>query len=169
MTAGPGEATPVLVDDQTFRDAMALLVAPVTVVAVRDGAGRRWGFTASSVTSVSLDPPLLLVGLGRTSSCHAALVDAREFTVNVLGSQHREMARRFAARGVDRFAGGEFGSWPGCDLPCLPDAVAVFRCLPTAVIPAGDHDLILGALTEVLTSTADAPLLLFRRAFHQPD
>lgn len=168
MSAGRRETTSGLAEPQTFRDAMALLVAPVTVVAMQDDRGRRWGFTASSVTSVSLTPPLLLVGLSHSSSCRPALLGTTDFTVNVLGAQHREVARRFATRGVDRFAGGEFGTWPGYELPCLLDAVAVFRCRRTAVLPAGDHDLVLGALVEVRTSPADAPLLLFRRDFHRP-
>ncbi|WP_328928582.1 MULTISPECIES: flavin reductase family protein [unclassified Streptomyces] len=159
--------TTTLTEAGQFRDAMALLPAALTVVTTVDGLGRRWGFTASSVTPVSLGPPLLMVGVGRTSSCHGALVSAPEFVVNVLGEQHRDLAAKFAAHGVDRFAGEEFTPWPGTDgLPVLPDAQAAYRCLRHEVVPAGDHDLLLGALAGVRAGHRDGPLLWYRRAFH---
>jgi flavin reductase ActVB len=155
-----------LVDAQTFRDAMALLPAPLTVVTTVDNTGRRWGFTASSVSSVSLDPPLLLVSVARTSSCHPAVTSGRDYVINVLGGQHRELAARFATSGVNRFAGGEFASWPGSLLPYLPDANVLLRCVTVAVTPAGDHDLLIGGLAEVRIGAGGSPLLWYRRAFH---
>lgn len=157
-----------LTEARHFRDAMALLPAALTVVTTVDGLGRRWGFTASSVTSVSLDPPLLLVGVNRTSSCHDVLVSAPEFVVNVLGEQHRAVAAKFATHGVDRFAGEDFADWPGTNLPHLPDAHAAYRCLRHEVMAAGDHQLLLGALTGVLAEHPGRPLLWYRRTFHTP-
>nr|WSZ13615.1 flavin reductase family protein [Streptomyces canus] len=163
----PAPTTPVA-QAEDFRDAMALLPAALTIVTTTDHEGRRWGFTASSVVSVSLDPPLLLVGLSRTSSCREAFVSAREFVVNVLDDRHRALARTFARHGVDRFAGQEFARWPGTALPVLPDAHAVYRCLRHDIVPAGDHDLLLGALAEVEAGHPGTPLLWFRRTFHTP-
>lgn len=158
-----------LADARAFREAMAHLAAPVSVVTALDPAGRRRGFTATSVTSVSLDPPLVLVGVGRESSCHAALTGAREFAVNVLGEEHGDLARRFATHGVDRFAGSGFAAWPGTGTPYLPGAKVLLRCRTTDVVRAGDHDLVLGAVTEAHTGDpATAPLLWYRRAFHTP-
>ncbi|HEX5496865.1 MAG TPA: flavin reductase family protein [Mycobacteriales bacterium] len=153
------------VDDQTYRDAMSLLAAPTTVVTGLDRNGRRWGFTASSVTSVSLDPPLVLVGVDRTSSCHRAMLSAHEFVVNVLAGRHGELARRFATHGADRFAGGEFDIWPGSALPCLPDANALVRCATFQIIPVGDHDLVVGAVVEARVCGSDPPLVWYRRSF----
>jgi flavin reductase ActVB len=158
-----------LIDGQQFREAMTLLAAPVTIVTTLDANGRRWGFTASSVTSGSLDPPLVLVGVARTSSCHRALVSAPEFVVNVVGDQHRELVTRFATHGVDRFAGGDFTEWPGSDLPCLPDATVSYRCLSHSVMPVGDHDLLVGALTGVRLGAPGRALLWYRRRFHSPE
>ncbi len=151
-----------------FRDAMALLPAALTVVTTVDGEGRRWGFTASSVVSASLDPPLLLVGLSRTSSCHDAFTAAPEFVVNVLDSGHRALARKFAAHGVDRFAGEGFARWPGTDLPYLPDAHAAYRCVRHDVVTMGDHVLLFGSLTGVDAHRPGTPLLWYRRTFHTP-
>lgn len=156
-------------DAQAFRDAMALLAAPVTVVTALDAAGRRRGFTASSVTSVSLDPPLVMVGVGLASSCHAAMTAADEFVVNVLGEEHRDVARRFATHGVDRFAQGGFAAWGGTGTPFLPGARVLLRCRTTRVVRAGDHDLVLGTPLEIRTGDpATAPLLWYRRGFHTP-
>lgn len=153
------------VESAVFRDAMALLAAPLTIVTTLDARGRRQGFTASSVTSVSLEPPLLLVGLSNTSSCRPALTEADGFVVNVLGEQHTEVAGRFAARGVDRFAEHDFGTWPGCGLPYLAGANAVLRCTTVDRIPVGDHQLLIGELTGLLTPGSAAPLLWYGREF----
>ncbi|MDN0197957.1 flavin reductase family protein [Streptomyces sp. S.PNR 29] len=164
------QPTPAAADAQAFKDAMALLAAPVSVVTGLDTAGRRWGFTASSVSSVSLDPPLVMVGIALTSSCHAAMAQAGEFVVNLLGEHHRSLAQRFATSGVDRFAQGGFGAWEGqAALPYLPDAKVLLRCRTVDVIRAGDHDLLLGTPQQIrIRDEAAPPLLWYQRQFHTP-
>ncbi|MFE6848420.1 flavin reductase family protein [Streptomyces sp. NPDC057686] len=154
------------VDGATFKEAMSLLAAPLTVVTTRDENGRPWGFTASAVTSVSLEPPLVLVGIARTSSCHEALTQVPEFVINVLGDEHRDLAGRFAARGVDRFAGTPLAEWPDSPglLPHVPDALAL-RCALADRITLGDHDLLVGRVLEVRMGGSGRPLLWYRRAF----
>ncbi|MFI2242269.1 flavin reductase family protein [Streptomyces chrestomyceticus] len=152
-------------DAGTFRDALALLAAPLTVVTTHDAEGRPRGFTASSVTSVSLDPPLVLVGIARTSSCFAAFAAAPEFVINILGAQHRDLARKFADRRADRFAGEDFAA-AGSGPPRLTGAHAALRCTVTERVPAGDHDLLLGTPTEVHTTGSTRPLVWHRRRFH---
>jgi flavin reductase ActVB len=155
------------VDDQMFREAMSLVAAPIAVVTTTDGTGRRWGFTASSLTSVSMNPPLVLVGIGHTSSCHRALTAAPEFVINVLGSADGEVARTFATSGVDRFADTGLVTWPGTELPLLPSAVVAMRCEMAEVVLAGDHDLLIGKLLDVrLGDSSPDPLVWFRRGFH---
>ncbi|MGW1840184.1 flavin reductase family protein [Streptomyces sp. NPDC002067] len=165
----PTRTAPEPISATSFRDTMALLAAPVTVITTMDATGRRWGFTASAVTSVSMEPPLLLVGIGRESSCHAALTTADEFVVNLLGEEQRDVSRAFAARGTDRFAAaGGFEPWPGSGTPYLPGANAAIRCTRTEVLSAGDHDLVLGELSGVRTGGQAAPLVWYRRDFHAP-
>lgn len=160
-----GTQTQELLEGQAFRDAMAQLAAPVTVVTGRDGEGRPWGFTASSVISLSLEPPRALVSINRASSCHAALTAVPELVVNVLGVGHRDLALRFARHGVDRFAGGEFVAWPGGGAPYLPTAAAAFRCVTTRIVDAGDHDLLFLGLIEARSADGGDPLLWYRRGF----
>ncbi|QNP66645.1 flavin reductase family protein [Streptomyces genisteinicus] len=145
---------------------MSRLAAAVTIVATRDDAGERRGFTATSVTSASLDPPLLLVGISRTSSCREVFRTATEFTVNVLDDGHRNLARRFAAPGVDRFAEGDFAAWPGGTAPRLVDAHVSIRCAALDVIPVGDHEMLVGGFVEArFSGPGDGPLLWYRRGF----
>ncbi|MFF5639246.1 flavin reductase family protein [Streptomyces sp. NPDC012825] len=152
-------------DAETFKDVLSLLASPLTLVTTADEEGRRWGLTASSVTSASLAPPLVVVGIARTSSCAAALSVASEFVVNVLGEQHEELARRFATPGIDRFAGQALDSWPGTGLPFVPDAHAAFRCAVEDRLRVGDHELLVGRPTEALLDGDSSPLLWHRRAF----
>ncbi|MBO0831191.1 MAG: flavin reductase family protein [Actinobacteria bacterium] len=160
---------------QAFKDAMALLAAPVTVVTAEDTDGYPCGFTASSVSSVSLNPPLIAVGLSKTSSCHAAMLAAEEFVVNILGAAHRELASQFAISGIDRFAGVRTIPWDGHGTPPrLSDVHVLLRCRRSDVVEAGDHHLVLGAVTDVRTGDGNehgrlpAGLVWFQRAFHAP-
>ncbi|WP_406063392.1 flavin reductase family protein [Streptomyces sp. NBC_01077] len=152
-------------DTDTFKDALSLLASPLTLVTTADGEGRRWGLTASSVTSASLSPPLVMVGIAHTSSCAAAFATASAFVVNVLGEQHQELARRFATRGIDRFAGQALATWPGSGLPFVPDAHAAFRCEVADRLRVGDHEMLVGRPTEVLLDGGTRPLLWHGRAF----
>jgi flavin reductase ActVB len=138
--------THTALDSATFKEAMSLLAAPLTIVTTRDKHGCPWGFTASSVASVSLEPPLVLVGISHTSSCFASLSDADEFVINLLESQHQDLARRFATSGVDRFAGVPFADWPGSDAPLLTGIATAFLCVTVDRLPVGDHDLVIGKL-----------------------
>lgn len=85
----------------------------------------------------------------------------------MLGERHGELARRFAAHG-DRFAGGEFAVWPGSGLPYLPDATVALHCTVADVVPAGDHDLLLGTPGEARTSVSSGALVWYQRTFHTP-
>jgi flavin reductase ActVB len=154
----------VPVDSDTFRNAMSCLAAPLTVVTTCDD-GARWGFTASSVSAASLEPPLVLVGIAHTSSCLGAVARAPEFVINVLDQQHHQVAQKFATRDVDRFAGQNFDIWPGTDLPYLTDAHAALRCVVADRIPVGDHDLLIGKLVDTIVNDSARPLLWYGRAF----
>jgi flavin reductase ActVB len=96
---------------------MARFATGVTIVTTADANGRWWGFTASSFSPVSIDPPLILVCLARTARCYRAFMCAPSFRVNV--PEHEALATRFATSGADKFAGGEFSR--GADgLPIPP-------------------------------------------------
>jgi flavin reductase ActVB len=166
VTVPAQRRTPVSAQD--YREAMSLLAVPVCVVTTRQD-GENWGLTVSTVTGVSLDPPLVSVAVARSASCHGALTRAPEFVINVLGEHQSRLAARFSTSGVDRFAGGGTSTLPGTDLPVVSDANALYRCARREVVPVGDHELLIGELTDVRLRTDARALTWFRRAFHRPE
>lgn len=132
-----------IIDIRTFREALGTFVTGVTVVTTRDARGASVGMTANSFTSVSLDPPLVLVCVGRASSNIATFAEASSFAVNILSEGQHDTAAQFARRGIDRFAGvshrsGETGS------PILQDCLAWFDCTLHQRVDAGDHMILIG-------------------------
>jgi flavin reductase (DIM6/NTAB) family NADH-FMN oxidoreductase RutF len=148
-----------------FRNAMARLPGPVVVVSTRDPGGFR-GLTASSFTSVSLDPPLVLVCLDSFAQTRDAVAEAGAFNVSVLERGQEFVAERFAGRAplVDptwREVDHELGS---NGLPIVRGCVAWFECALRELHPAGDHDVAIAAVT-VAGHAPGNPLILWDRAF----
>ncbi|MFJ2607122.1 MULTISPECIES: cytochrome P450 [unclassified Streptomyces] len=163
---GDGAPAPQLpLTTEAFREAMARLAAPVTVVTTRDEAGRARAFTASAVCSLSADPPLLLVCVNRTGSAHEVFASADRFLVNVLGHEQAATAREFASHHRARAEAGLVPLERG--LPGLADAAARFACVRRQVLPGGDHSILVGRLEEV-TLADTPPLIHYRRDWHRP-
>jgi flavin reductase (DIM6/NTAB) family NADH-FMN oxidoreductase RutF len=104
------------------------------------------GMTVNSFSSVSLDPPLVLFCIRRDSSLHAAFVTASCFAVNVLRDDQQGLSRRFAAAGTDRFAALRAPS-DRTRPPLLADPLAVIECTTRLLVPAGDHEIVIGHVT----------------------
>ncbi len=132
-------------DEARFRHTMSHLVTGVTIVTARVPRGRAVGITASSVTSLSLDPPMLLVCVGRDAEIHDVLLEAERFGVNVLSAGQVELARRFADRGRQHFEEGEVAATPG-GAPVLPGSLARIECRRRSHLDGGDHTIITGTL-----------------------
>jgi flavin reductase (DIM6/NTAB) family NADH-FMN oxidoreductase RutF len=129
------------VDADLFRALLRRHAAAVVVVTA-PGAPPA-GFTATSFTSVSLDPPMVSFCLARTASAWPAIAGADLVAVHVLGREQEEAARIFATRGIDRFA--TYGAWrpgPG-GVPLLDGVLARMVCRVTQRVPAGDHTIVL--------------------------
>ena len=145
-----------------FRRALSALAAGVCVVTVQDAAGRATGMTATSVTSLSLEPPLVLVCVGRDAALHDTIVAAPSFGVVLLAAGQQELAARFATRGQQEFAGGEPATPAG--LPRIAGALGTLDCRRQAVLPGGDHSIVVGVVEWADTATAE-PLLYFRSRY----
>ena len=134
------------IDTQSLRKCFGRFATGVTVVSYRSTEGVR-GVTMNSFTSVSLDPPLLLISVARRSrTCEA--IELQPFAVNVLGSAQMDVALHFAGRPKDgiRIAWTDDGN---CETtPALADAIAVFQCKPWRQYDGGDHALIVGEVTS---------------------
>jgi len=130
-------------DPKALRRALGAFATGVTVVTAHAGDAPPVGFTANSFTSVSLDPPLLLVCLAHTSASYDYFCRADHFAVNVLDAQQEDIAMRFATRGADKF--GETSWAPGLHgAPLIDGSLAQFECAMEQRLEAGDHDILMG-------------------------
>jgi flavin reductase (DIM6/NTAB) family NADH-FMN oxidoreductase RutF len=145
--------------DRAFLAAMASLAAGVAVVSARDGAGRPVGLTATSVTSLSVAPPALLVSVGHSRRSHAALTAGAGFAVHLLRADQEALAYRFASRADDKFAGLDWAWEDG--VPVLADALATVRCVTGARFAHHDHTLVVGEVGGVRLGAGD-PLICLR-------
>ncbi len=158
------QAHPALAPDpRSFRDALGRLATGVAfVTAAPDGEPS--GLIVNSLTSVSLEPPLISFCPSRSSLTWSRMRRAERFGVNVLGRQHERFAMRAAPAGTDRFADldWELGNH---GVPLLSDALASFEFEIVAEHPAGDHWIVVGRVEDVRTSPLKDPLVFFAGAF----
>ena len=144
---------------------MARLPAGVVVVSALHGTGYR-GLTASSLVSISADPPMVLVGLEREATTRNAIVQAKAFNVSVLSRAQEFIAERFAGRApaVDP-AWREIPHRLGTNgIPLIQGCTAWLECSLLAVHPAGDHDICVGQVDAAVQGSGD-PLILWDRSF----
>ncbi|WP_017570998.1 flavin reductase family protein [Nocardiopsis halotolerans] len=150
-------------DSTEFRDAMARLPTAVSIVTTCDEEGRDHGFTAGSVASVSIDPPLVLVCLARNADCHPAFASSSRWAVSVTSYEHTGLARRFATKGADKFAEGRFRRTDSGVL-VLEGARLALECQVLDRYPGGDHDILVGRVVRTHTDSGDA-LVFVDRSF----
>ena len=153
-------------DPRTLRDALGCFATGVTVVTCLGPDGNPAGLTVNSFTSVSLDPPLLLVCLHKMAASATALTEASHFAVNVLQTGQQPASIRFATRDEDRFgatpwACGEAGA------PILKDSLGVFECERYAVHDGGDHHILIGQVVKASFDGGLDPLLFFRGRYRR--
>jgi len=153
-------------DARTFRDALGCFATGVTIVTAMDADGLPVGLTANSFTSVSLDPPLLLVCIANNAGTRPVLESAERFAVNVLQIGQQPTSNRFAGRGEDRFAStpwqvGEFGT------PVLTGSLASFECSRDALHDGGDHIILVGRVMKAMFEPRRDPLLYFRGKYRR--
>lgn len=148
------------IDTRKLRDAFGTFMTGVTVVTAWGPDGAPLGFTANSFTSVSLDPPLVLVCLANNSRNYEALTKARGFAVNVLAETQIEISNLFASRAADRFSGVGWAPGPH-GAPLLDGACGWFDCSMHQVVEAGDHVILIGHV-EAFGNT-EAPGLGYAR------
>jgi flavin reductase (DIM6/NTAB) family NADH-FMN oxidoreductase RutF len=138
----------------------------VTIVTCIDATDGPVGLTANSFTSVSLEPPLLLVCIGKRAASARALTTAANFAVNVLQTGQQPASIRFSSRTEDRFGAtpwsiGELGA------PILEESLGVFECERFAVNDGGDHHILIGRVTKASFHPNLDPLLYFRGRYRR--
>jgi flavin reductase (DIM6/NTAB) family NADH-FMN oxidoreductase RutF len=152
------------VDQQDFRDALSRWASGVTIVTARRGE-EPIGMTAASFSSLSLDPPLVLVCVARSAYSHDPLASAEGFAVHILGSGQDEMSSRFAKAGAEKFV--DFPDERGpFDVPLLPFGVARLVCARHSALDGGDHTILVGRVVATELAGTD-PLLYCNRGYHR--
>ena len=151
------------VEAAQFRQLMGRFATGVSVVTARGAGGHPAGMTASSVASVSLDPPLLLVAVDRQNDMHDALLAAADFAINILAADQEAMARRFAAVEANRFDGVGYREGRR-GVPLIDGALAHIECAKHAAVPSGDHTVFFGLVTGGEVSER-RPLLYYRGGY----
>jgi flavin reductase (DIM6/NTAB) family NADH-FMN oxidoreductase RutF len=149
-------------DQAIFREVVGHFTTGVAVITTRDG-GARFGVTASAVSSLSMDPPMLLVCLNRRLPTRDAVLRAGSFAVNILGEDQHGLALQFATRSADKFAGVDVRQGTA-GVPLLDEALAHLQCTVAEHVDAATHTVVLGRVHRA-TARSGGPLTYFRGTF----
>jgi 3-hydroxy-9,10-secoandrosta-1,3,5(10)-triene-9,17-dione monooxygenase reductase component len=150
-------------DARSFRDALGRFATGVAFVTAAPG-GEPTGLIVNTLTSVSLEPPLVSFCPARSSLTWSRMRRAGRFGVNVLGRKHERFAVRATPAGADRFAGLDWELGRN-GVPLVADALASLECEIYAEHRAGDHWIVVGRVDELRISPTDEPLVFFAGAF----
>ena len=151
------------VSSADFRSAMSRFASGVTVVTTKDSAGKRHGITVSAFCSVSLDPPLVLICIEKTTGSHHAFEQSGRFTVNILSSDAANISEHFASLLDDKFDGINFAV-DEHGIPILNDSMCALQCSLFKSLDGGDHSIFLGEVEHVIVRDAK-PLIYFRGSY----
>lgn len=158
-------------DSGVFRNALARFPSGICVVTTVDADGKPWGFTATAFSSLSLEPPLVLVCLDRRADSHTPFSTADRYGVSVLAREQLPLAMRFATKEIDKFEAVEVMHGAELGIPLIPGAVVHLECRMHRTIPVGDHTILIGEVINASLTEAE-PILHYNRQygiFHQPE
>lgn len=149
------------VDPSAFKLSMRQIASPVGIITTRHGDLRN-GLTATSICSVSMEPPTMLVCVNRNASAEKTIAESGTFAINMLADAQHPVARLFSTPKLcpeDRFAGGQWSELV-TGAPILEGAVATFDCVVQECITSGSHNLYIGRV--IATRSLDQDILLYR-------
>lgn len=156
VSAAPQDGSSVAIDPKEFRSAAGQFMTGVTIATTLAPDGQPRGVTVNSFTTVSLDPPLILFCVGRSSRSFDAFDAAQSFAVNILSSAQRQLSSTFGSKIEDKFA--DTGWTPGRGgSPLFPGSLSRFDCVLHQKIDAGDHIVLIGRVIGI-DKTAGTPL-----------
>jgi flavin reductase (DIM6/NTAB) family NADH-FMN oxidoreductase RutF len=150
-----------------FRHVLSHFPSGVTIVTTCDKATAPTGLTVSAFTSLSLDPPLILVCVDHKAQSYAALRDSACFAVNVLSTGQEAASRRFAStRTVDKFNGVPYHV-SDLGLPLLDEALVSLECAKISAHVEGDHTIFVGRVERTTVSSKGEPLVYYRGQYNR--
>lgn len=162
----PASAPDRSADTRAFRQVMGQFATGVAVISLVPPGGGVSAMTINSLVSISLDPMLVSWSLQNSASLYEAYAGAEAFAFSILAESQQALARRYAARGDSALNPADFAPGPS-GLPVIRGALAYIACRRFALHPAGDHTLILGAVTGIAQADTRSgrPLLFFDGRF----
>lgn len=153
------------IDAQELRRVMGHFATGVTVITTKDADGNPNGLTANAFMSLSLDPPLVVISVDRGATCYACFELQNGFTVNFLSEGQEDISRRFATKGIDKFA--DLKWHPGSNGAAIIDgAMGYVECKIAECHEGGDHTIVVGEIINVHAS-GDRPLLFFKGKYQR--
>jgi len=153
------------IDPQELRRVMGHFATGVTVITTRDKDGAPQGLTANAFMSLSLNPPLVLISVDKGATCYGCFEPQNGFTVNFLSDHQEEISRRFATKGVDKFAGLKWTEGTN-GAAILDDVLGHVECKITKCYDGGDHTIVLGEILSV-SGNGERPLLFFKGKYQR--
>ncbi len=148
-----------------FRTVLGQFATGVTIITAMSEVGPV-GVAANSFTAVSLDPPLVLFCVARTSSTWPHIEQARKFAVNILGGHQEQLCQLFATKGADRFEATPWHVGAGGS-PVLHDTLAYLDCEFWAEYDGGDHVIVVGRVLDLGVIRDGGPLIFFQGGYRQ--
>ena len=163
MALSASAKAPAAIDTHAFRETLGMFATGVAFVTATPG-GKPAGLIVNSLTSVSLEPPLVAFCPARSSLTWQRMRRTGRFAVNVLARQHEDFVRRASPAGTDRFAGIDWELGAG-GAPLLRGALATLECEIATEHAAGDHWIVVGLVDGLSTRQVGQPLTFFNGAF----
>lgn len=163
MTTNTAPVQRTEIDPKALRQAFGTFATGVTVITTIDQEGLPRGMTANSFTSVSLDPPLLLVCVGKGAASYQAFSEGASFAVNVLHEEQLEVSNKFASKATDKFESVRHDK-VHTGAPILTDSLTWFDCTTHNRVDAGDHIVLIGQIQAFGTSPK-SPLCFNRGSY----
>lgn len=152
-------------DAREIRHVMGHFATGVTIVTTKDKAGVPTGITANAFSSLSLDPPMVLVCIDKKANCYDCFEDSRVFAVNLLGEHQEHLANRFATKGIEKFQDTPW-RMSGREIPLLDETIGHIECAVSHACDGGDHTIYLGKVLHA-QAAGDRPLLFFKGRYQR--
>ncbi|WP_042351365.1 flavin reductase family protein [Bacillus massiliigorillae] len=147
-------------DQREFRNTMGTFATGVTIITAKDEEGKNIGLTANAFSSLSLEPPLILVCIDKKSSSIPAFEKGRPFVVNILSEEQENDCWSFAKGGADKFANANYEL--SCDgVPVLKENLSTIICNVNEVLEGGDHIIVTGLVKEISRNEEKKPLIFY--------
>jgi len=150
---------------QELRRVMGHFATGVTVITTKDGDGAPQGLTANAFMSLSLNPPLVIISVDKGATCYNCFILGNGFAVNFLSEDQEDVSRRFATKGIDKFADLKWHA--GSNGAALIDgALGQVECQITACHDGGDHTIVVGEIINA-AANGERPLLFFKGKYQK--